>query len=138
MRLPCFAHAHGYDVTRRKLEKPSTRWRYRRLRAATGIILMSEISRQRLLAACDLDPARLHVIPYGVDVPTECPRREDSEIVRCISVGRKVEKKNPMATLRAFLLAQREQNALRLEFVGGGPCLSRAADSLRKMGSPNT
>jgi len=123
LKLPFFAHAHGYDITAKKINSYAARLAYRRLRAMAGIITVSEAGRQRLLAAFSLNPSRVHVIPCGVDVPAECPVRPATAVVTCVSVGRMVAKKNPLATLNAFRLARKNAPQLRLEFIGDGPLL---------------
>ena len=119
-----YAHAHGYDVS--KLLRDA-RWRaaYRRLNDADGIITVSAVTRDRLVAL-GLDAANVHVVPCGVDVPPEAPARREADIVRCIAVGRMVAKKAPILLLDAFRRAHEVHPRLRLDYVGGGPLLAAA------------
>ncbi len=121
MGLRFFAHAHGYDISA-CLRDPQWRERYREYNRAAGVITMSEFSRARLLEL-GLEPDRVHVIPYGVDVPETCPERAPQEVVLCIAVGRMVAKKAPMRTLEAFRLAAAEHPMLRLDYLGDGPLM---------------
>ena len=124
-----YAHAHGYDISMR-LRDPEWRSRYRGYNEADGVIVMSEAARQRLLAV-GLAPERVHVIPYGVDVPIACPTRPCRPVVRCLAVGRMVAKKGPLMTLEAFRRAARGPVPLHLDFIGEGPLLALARDFVR-------
>src|SRR5262249_3145218 len=93
LNIRFFAHAHGYDVSEKLREH---RWRdlYRRYNEAEGIITMSHVNRARLIDL-GLRPDKVHVIPYGVDVPDGYTRRPEQTFVRCVAVGRMVAKKGP-------------------------------------------
>lgn len=123
--LPFFAHAHGCDVSS-ALRDPQTRRAYLGLTAADGIVTMSQYSRQRLVEL-GLAPDRIHVIPYGVDVPDAPILRKAGDVVRCLAVGRMVGKKAPLKTLESFRLALRQNPALQLDYVGNGPLYEQAA-----------
>ena len=117
--LRVYAHAHGYDVSAAALASRTNRLLYRCLREVDGVIIVSHLARERLIRTCGLDPAKVHVVPCGVDIPppVDRPRRET---VTCLHVGRLTEKKSPLNTLRAFETAYRACPALRLELVGDG------------------
>ena len=123
LKLPFFAHSHGYDVTRRALARSRNRWRYRRLHNMDGIITVSEVTKARLVERFKLKADMIHVIPCGVDVPPTPKFRSESEHVTCLHVGRMVEKKSPLLTLKAFREAQRQILNLRLEMIGDGELL---------------
>lgn len=116
-----FVHAHGYDVSLRLREEC---WRrdYPRYAQADGVITMSEYSR-RTLVELGLPPEKIHVIPYGVDVPEKCPVRSPASPIRCLSVGRMVAKKAPILLLEAFRRASVHHPGLHLDLVGGGALL---------------
>jgi glycosyltransferase involved in cell wall biosynthesis len=122
--LRFFAHAHGYDVSVR-LRDPAWREKYRALDKADGLITVSALSRERLIAL-GLNGARIHVIPCGVDVPREVLTRPTREAVRCLAVGRMAPKKGPIFTLDAFRRAAEVRPELRLDFIGEGPLLPAA------------
>ncbi len=119
-----YAHAHGYDVSQ-LLRDPQWRAAYRRLNDADGVITVSAVTRDRLLAV-GLDAARVHVVPCGVDVPAEAPSRLEGDTVRCVAVGRMVAKKAPILLLDAFRRAHEVCPRLRLDCVGGGPLFAAA------------
>jgi colanic acid/amylovoran biosynthesis glycosyltransferase len=116
-----FAHAHGYDVSER-LRDVKWRGEYLQYNDAGGVVTMSEVSRKRLVGL-GLDPAKVHVIPYGVEVASEPLIRDPKRLVRCIAVGRMVAKKAPILTLDAFRRAAEARPELRLDYVGAGELL---------------
>jgi glycosyltransferase involved in cell wall biosynthesis len=124
MKIPFFAHAHGYDVS---ANLRSGRWReaYLQYNAAAGVITMSECSRSRLIAL-GLRPERIHVIPYGVEVPSAPIMRADRDTVAVLGVGRMTPKKAPILLLDAFRRACEVCPQLRLDFVGEGELYSAA------------
>lgn len=130
MGLRFFGHAHGYDVSERRLLDPRWRTEYQKYNDADGVITMSQFSRTRLIEA-GLAPSHVHVVPYGVDVPKEPIVRPDRTTVRCLAVGRMVAKKAPITTLDAFRRAAEAHPQLHLDFVGAGPLLPAAEEFVR-------
>lgn len=128
-----FAHAHGYDVSK-SLRDPAIRVNYLRLAQADGIITMSRYSQDRLVEI-GLPANKIHVVPYGINVPdAPLTRASLSAHVRCLAVGRMVAKKAPLSTLEAFRLAAQEIPGLRLDYVGDGPLFEEAAEFVRGHG----
>lgn len=124
-----FGHAHGYDVSAR-LHDPAWRGEYLRYNDADGVITMSHVSRNQLIEL-GLEPSKVHVIPYGIDVP-DVPRAHVAQAtVSCLAVGRMVEKKAPIIALDAFRRAVAMCPNLRLDFVGAGPLLPAAEQFVR-------
>jgi glycosyltransferase involved in cell wall biosynthesis len=113
-----FAHAHGYDVSR-KLRFEEWRSRYLDYNLAAGVIVVSEASRRRLIEL-GITADKVHVVPCGVDVPAMPPAHPVRDTVRCLAVGRMVPKKAPHLTLEAFRLAAERRNGLYLDFIGDG------------------
>lgn len=124
-----FGHAHGCDVSI-DLRDPRYRKEYLRYNQSDGVITMSEFSKARLVAI-GLDPGKIHVIPYGVDVAPQAKRPSSGSVVRCLAVGRMVGKKAPILTLDAFRRAALENPALRLDYVGEGELLPAAQQFVR-------
>jgi len=116
--LRFFGHAHGYDVSM-MVREPTWKAAYLRYNAADGVITMSQASRERLVEL-GLDPDKLNVVPYGVDVAAEPVIREEHHVIRCVAVGRMVAKKAPILTLDAFRRAVEACPRLRLDYVGAG------------------
>lgn len=128
-----FAHAHGYDVSRRWLAEPKWGQAYLKYNKSAGVITMSECSRQRLIAL-GLHPDRVHVVPYGVDVPEEPLARPARREVRCVAVGRMVGKKAPIILLDAFRRAAERMPDLHLDYLGGDELLPAARQYVRALG----
>jgi len=131
--VACYVHAHGKDVSA-SLRDESIRKAYSEYRDAEGIVTMSEFSRAALLAV-GLPEDKVHVIPYGVDVP-EIQRlhAQGSGEVRCLAVGRMTPKKAPLLLLKAFANACEDMPQLRLDFVGDGELIGAARGFIDEAG----
>lgn len=116
-----FVHGHGYDLSM-CLRDPHWRAAYLRYRRADGVIVPSAHAKARLVDL-GLDPASIHVIPYGVEVPPKQLPSEERHTVRCLAVGRMVGKKGPVLTLDAFRRASEAHPNLTLDYVGSGDLL---------------
>jgi glycosyltransferase involved in cell wall biosynthesis len=130
-----FGHAHGYDVSK-MLRPPMWQTEYLRDNETDGIITMSHASRDRLLSL-GIHPAKIHVVPYGVDVPDRphaSPRERAERTIRCVAVGRMVGKKAPILTLDAFRRAAEACPRLHLDYIGGGELLPAARQFVRAFG----
>jgi colanic acid/amylovoran biosynthesis glycosyltransferase len=128
-----FGHAHGYDVSRR-LREAEWRAKYLRYNQADGVITMSEFSKARLVAI-GVDAEKIHVIPYGIDVPPrELKRPSPGGAVRCLAVGRMVGKKAPILTLDAVRRAIGDCPQLTLDYVGEGELLPAVRQFIRAFG----
>ncbi len=124
-----FGHAHGYDASMMLRE---SRWKaeYLRLNGADGVITMSRASWGRLVQL-GLEPAKVNVVPYGVDVPADPLTKVEQETIRCLAVGRMVAKKAPILTLDAFRRGAEVCPKLRLDYVGAGELLPAAQQFIR-------
>lgn len=116
--IPFFGHGHGFDVSAH-LCVPKWREEYLRYNAAGGVITMSEFSRARLIDL-GMKPNKVHVIPYGVDVPSDPVIRPDRETLSCLAVGRMTSKKAPILLLDAFRRALKQCPHMHLDYVGEG------------------
>ena len=130
MGIRFFVHAHGYDASR-LIRDEYWRAQYRRYEQSDGVIVVNQIQRDRLLAL-GIPTERIHLIPYGVDVPAQPPMaRNPDGLIRCVAVGRMVPKKAPILCLDAFRRAAEVIPSLRLNFVGAGKVLSAARQFVR-------
>lgn len=125
-----FVHAHGYDVSR-TLRNPAWRRQYLDYDRVDGLIAVTGETRRRLIDL-GLRGERIHVVPCGVEVPSEPQVRLERELVRCVAIGRMVGKKAPLMTLAAFRLAYARCDRLRLDMIGGGPLFDTAAQYVRQ------
>jgi glycosyltransferase involved in cell wall biosynthesis len=122
-----FVHPHGYDYSSLVRSNPEICTEYLRYNGADGIITASHFVKAKL-TAWGLEPARIHVVPYGVDVPTEPVTRTQREIIRCIAVGRMVSKKSPILTLHAFQQALQAVPGMHLDYIGTGDLFPAARE----------
>jgi glycosyltransferase involved in cell wall biosynthesis len=127
--VPFFAHGHGQDVSGR-LRDSGWRQRYLQYDGPGGVITMSRYSREALLRI-GLPPSRVHVVPYGVDVPAQPPARSERNAVQCLAVGRMAAQKAPILLLDSFRRAADRLPHLRLDFIGDGPLLPAAQEFVR-------
>ncbi len=128
-----FPHAHGIDISARLRESSWVR-KYRDYADADGVISMSAHSKS-LLENVGIPGSKIHVVPYGVEVPEAEPEtRPASAGLRCLAVGRMVPKKAPLVTLAAFEAASRAVPSIQLDFVGTGPLLDAASSFVRERG----
>jgi len=120
-----FVHFHGYDAT--SLPRQSE-WRhhYRRLFAdAMGVIAPSQFILERL-AELGCPHNKLHVSSCGIDPANfKESRRKPGHI---LAVGRFVDKKAPLITIRAFAEVASQVQEAHLHMVGEGPLLASATD----------
>jgi len=130
--IPIFGHAHGCDVSA-DLRDPRWRAGYLRYNDSGGVIAMSKASARRL-TGLGLDPRKVHVIPYGVDVPLHPPTRPNDRLIHCVAVGRMVSKKAPILLLDAFRRAAEVCPELRLDYAGGGELLPAAEQFVHAFG----
>ncbi len=126
-----FVHFHGYDATKEAL-RPHVAARYRRLFAqADGIFVPSRFLGDKL-QALGCPASKITVSPCGVDPAAFEPSLRDAG--RLLAVGRFVDKKSPLSTLRAFELALKRNPALHLDMVGEGPLLAEARAFAARLG----
>lgn len=120
-----WGHAHGYDVSV-LLRRDHWRKAYLQYRDAAGIIVVSEVSRMRLVEL-GLNAEMVHVIPCCVTVENSFPEKNRHDgLIRCLAVGRMVSKKSPIFCLDSFRRAAESCPSLRLTYVGEGELLSAA------------
>ena len=127
-----FAHAHGYDISK-TLRNPAMRLRYAQLKNADGLITMSNYSRMKLIEI-GLNKKKIHIIPYGIDVPDAPVIRSQNEKVQFLAVGRMLAKKGPLLTLAAFRKALDINPRLKLDYVGDGKLFDHAKEFVRVHG----
>lgn len=134
MRVPIFGHAHGYDVSQ-LVRDPRWAHAYGEWNRADGVVVPSSHIKARLVNL-GIDQAKLHVIPYGVEVPGELPRpgTAATKPFRFVAVGRMVQKKAPLATLEAFHSVSQSNPEVHLDMVGDGPLKESAEAYVREHG----
>lgn len=117
--LPLVSHFHGSDAS-----KALERWPIRRMvrileKRSAAFICPSEFLKANLVGV-GVAAEMIHVIPYGADISRFNTNAVKDENL-AVAVGRFVEKKAPMLTIKAFLVAAEQNPLLRLEMIGDGP-----------------
>jgi glycosyltransferase involved in cell wall biosynthesis len=91
---------------------------HRSVRAADRLIVMSEFVRERGVAQLGLDPARIRVVPLGLDHAALTPGTEERQPF-LLYPARAWPHKNHRRLFEAFGLLRRERPELRLVLTGG-------------------
>ncbi len=125
-----YVHAHGYDVSKFLID-PKWQKAYKNYNSAAGIITMSHKSKKDLIGI-GLKKRRIHVVPYGVDIPLQKKKAKSGKLVKCLAVGRLVPKKGPLFMLESFKLACETFSDLSLDIIGDGPLKGPIIDFIRK------
>jgi glycosyltransferase involved in cell wall biosynthesis len=92
---------------------------HRSVRAADLVIVLSEFVRERAVAHLGLDPARVRVVPSGVDHERLRPSDRAREPL-LLYPARRWAHKNHERLFEAFALLRAERPELRLVLTGGG------------------
>lgn len=118
----------------------------RNARRASRVLVDSEHCRRVAVRAYRLDPARVAVVPEGIDLGAwqrtgERAGEEGAEPVRdgrrppvVLSVARQYRRKDTRTLLDAFARLQASHPEARLRIVGGGPELPRLRARARELG----
>ena len=123
--IPLVAHFHGYDLSR-SLRQARYREQLRRSADRIAAYVVCAKYMEEALVDLGVSPDRIHLIPYGVPIPSEtAENRGPPHSCRFISVGRLVEKKRPDLTVRAFAEAAKSRPEISLKMIGEGPLLHR-------------
>lgn len=131
--LPLFVYFRGYDATgylggRAKSRRVASMQAV--LEQASGVFAVSGFLLDRL-AAHGLAYPGAQIVPSGVDLTQFQPGSKDAGLV--LSVGRFVDKKAPMTTLRAFAQAAQDMPQARLVMIGDGPHLEACRAELARL-----
>jgi colanic acid/amylovoran biosynthesis glycosyltransferase len=115
LNIPLVVIFHGHDATDRKLLKEYDK-KYKQLFEHATIVAVSQEMKTRLVGI-GASPERIHVVPCGVD-PTKFRPSSSKKQKRFVAVGRFVEKKGPLHTIRAFHKAWKKYSDAELVMVG--------------------
>lgn len=116
LNLPLVAIFHGHDATDKRLVHVYAK-RYKELFAySSGIVAVSSDMREKLIAL-GADSEKVSVIPCGVDLKKFSPSQGNKERL-FLAVGRFVDKKGPLFTIRAFHEVWKKHPEANLIMVG--------------------
>ena len=133
LSLPIVLHFHGIDASANEI---ITTWRqaYREaFHYAGATVAVSQKMRDDLIQL-GAPPERVVICPYGFSPARFQQADINSNDPILLAVGRLVEKKSPINTLRAFsVVAQQHKKAL-LQVVGDGPLRERCVQFVQEHG----
>lgn len=130
-RIPMYCYFRGSDASSR-VRHSHVRRAYRLMMPRlAGIFGVSRFLIDNLAASGVAHP-NTHVVPSGVDL--ERFRPGEKRPGACLSVGRFVEKKAPLETIRAFGRAARDVPHATLTMVGDGELLEPARALVSELG----
>lgn len=119
--IPFFVHAHGLDISI-KLREKEWQTKYLDYNQSSGVITMSQTSQEKLIEL-GLNPGKISVVPYGVDILGKHITKIERTTVKCLAVGRMVPKKAPILLMDSFRRAVDTFPNLHLDYIGSGPLL---------------
>jgi len=93
-------------------ERPAVRLERRVYAAADAIVAKSAWARESLLTDYDINPSRVHLIPYGIEVPELVPVDRDPQLIAF--VGRSMSRKGGWLLLDAWRRRLRAHTKLLL------------------------
>lgn len=130
--LPIFTYFRGTDASK-AIQTERMREAYRRMMPRLdGVFSVSQFLLDNL-AKHDIRHLNSTVIPSGVDVRQFVPGHKQPR--SCLAVGRFVEKKAPLTTLRSFAEATHDLPDAHLDFIGDGPLLEDAKKQAEELGA---
>lgn len=118
-----FVHFHGYDATSLPRDKAWRQHYIKMFRDAEGIIAPSSFILDRLVAlGCPRD--KMYVSSCGINPSDFVESQRQAGMV--LAIGRFVEKKAPLSTIKAFAKVASLEPHAQLHMVGDGPLLKEA------------
>lgn len=129
--IPIFTYFRGTDASKAiRTERMRSAYRKMMPRLA-GVFSVSRFLLDNL-AKHGISHPNSTVIPSGVDIRRFAPQAKAPHSF--LAVGRFVEKKAPMTTLRAFAEATADLPGARLDFIGDGPLLEPTRALAQELG----
>ncbi len=124
LNIPIFTYFRGKDASK-SLEKWNIRYAYRKMvPEMDGIFAVSPHLLENL-KSIGVEWKNASVIPSGVDTNKFVPRKKDENLI--LSVGRFVEKKSPLTTIKTFHTIVQKFPNKRLVMIGDGPLFNNAS-----------
>ena len=132
LAVPLVVHFHGADIS----AKLKDRWYLHSLRRSlphfAACVVVAEYQRETLInLGCD--PAKIHIIPCGVPIPNQTTTTKDQELCKFLMVGRLVQKKAPLLTIKAFARCYANHSNINLDIIGDGPLMADAQALVSKL-----
>jgi glycosyltransferase involved in cell wall biosynthesis len=129
--VPMFCYFRGHDSTKALRDRHYRAALKGMFDEADGIVGVSAYLLNRL-ARRGFVHRNTHVIPSGVDSLVFMPVEKDPDLI--LAVGRMVEKKAPLTTIRAFAKVAAMRPTIRLEMIGDGWMMKHARRLVARLG----
>ena len=133
---PFFIAVHGYDITTelKDLDYKQELVSLINSKLCAGVVCASHFTK-RLCVLAGVAPEKMHVIRLGLDGDKIKPSGvAKTEVPSFVHFGRLVEKKNPLATLEAFRMVQRQLPEAQMTFIGDGPLRKELQERVEQYG----
>ena len=131
---PFFIAVHGYDITTefKDLDYKKELVSLMNSDLCAGVVCASHFTK-RLCVLAGVESEKMHVIRLGLDGEKIKPSGvAKTTVPSFVHFGRLVEKKNPLATLEAFRLVQRQLPEAQMTFIGDGPLRGDLQERVKK------
>ncbi|GGB04560.1 glycosyltransferase [Allosediminivita pacifica] len=129
--IPVFTYFRGFDGSKLLEERFYPRAFRLLMPRLAGVFAVSHFLLENL-ASKGITHPNAHVIPSGADTTRFTPGVKQPGYV--VAIGRMVEKKQPLTTLRAFIAAAKANPDTRFEMIGGGELLARCREEVAVAG----
>ena len=133
LKIPLVVHFHGYDASvhevLEKLREPYVQM----FKEAAGIIAVSRAMQSKLISM-GASADKVFYNPYGIDCDKFTGANPANASPIFLAVGRFVEKKGPLLTIRAFHSVHKRNPDVRLRMIGDGQLLDPCKALVQKLG----
>ncbi|PIL18752.1 hypothetical protein P775_19480 [Puniceibacterium antarcticum] len=129
--IPMFCYFRGSDASSRIRHKHVQRAYQKMMPRLAGVFAVSQFLLDNL-ASVGVTHPNAHVIPSGVNIARF--RAVQKVPGSCMALGRFVEKKAPLLTIRAFSAAHQVAPQARLTMIGDGELLEPARALVQELG----
>lgn len=131
--IPLVVHFHGYDASLREVVQRHAAGYRAVFEGAAAIVAVSR-AMEATLIALGAPASKVHCNPYGIDCARFAGGNPAAAPPVLLAVGRLVEKKGPLLTLRAFAAVHRRRPEARLRMIGDGPLWRECASLVSELG----
>ncbi len=132
-RTPLVVHFHGFDAYRHETVAEMREPYQRLFQTASRIVAVSKDMVDQL-AKLGCPTEKIVCNPCGVDIDRFRGARPGESDPVFVALGRFVDKKGPMLTLRAFAQVRSEERRARLVMLGDGPLREACIALARRLG----
>ncbi len=130
--IPLVVHFHGYDASVRDVLEEHAE-AYRSLFERASALVAVSHAMERKLISLGAPASKIHYIPYGIDCSKFTGGDPAGAPPLFLAVGRLVDKKGPLHTIRAFGIVHRQHPEALLRIIGTGPLWNECQNVIREL-----